>query len=170
MTKMTKLLSLGFALMVGVVSAAGAQSTVASADSRFMMDAAAGGMRELELSRLAVSKAKRPEVRSLAQMLVDDHTMVAAELTELAARKNVSLPMEMSAEQLAERDQLSKLSGAAFDDAYLKAMVKGHERGIGLFTKEASSGGDTDAKAWSGKILPKLQAHLSKVQELEGGR
>jgi putative membrane protein len=78
--------------------------------------------------------------------------------------------MQLSAEALAERDQLSKLSGAAFDDAYLKAMIKGHEKGVSLFTGESTSGADADAKAWATKILPKLKTHLGKVRELSGGR
>jgi putative membrane protein len=103
-------------------------------------------------------------------MLVEDHGMVNAELTELAARKNVTLPMQLGTDVLAERDQLAKLSGAAFDDAYLKAMARGHEKGIGLFTTESTSGADPEAKAWAGKILPKLKTHLAKVKELCGGR
>ncbi|HEY6549145.1 MAG TPA: DUF4142 domain-containing protein [Vicinamibacteria bacterium] len=154
--------------VLGTAFAAHAQPT--SADGQFMMDAAAGGMREMEMSRLAAAKASRPEVKALAQMLVDDHTMVNAELSELAGRKKVALPTQPSAEVMAEQDQLSKLSGAAFDDAYLKAMIKGHEKGISLFTGESTSGADPDAKAWAAKILPKLKTHLGKVRELGGGR
>ena len=152
--------------VLGTASAAHAQS----ADGQFMMDAAAGGMKEMEMSRLAAAKASRPEVKALAQMLVDDHTMVNAELSELAGRKKVALPTQLSAEAMAEQDQLSKLSGAAFDDAYLKAMIKGHEKGISLFTGESTSGADAEAKAWAAKILPKLKTHLGKVRELGGGR
>jgi len=172
MKKMIKAVSSGAcALMLGtgasvVLAQTPTAQMPASADSRFMADAAAGGTMELELSRLATERASRPEIKSLAQMLVDDHTMVSAELTELAARKGVTLPAQPSADHIAERDRLAKLSGPQFDEAYLKAMTKGHEKSVALFSKESSTGADADAKAWATKVLPKLQGHLAKVKDL----
>jgi putative membrane protein len=161
---------LGLLLAAGLVPSVVAQGTSAISPNRFMMDAAAGGLTEMELSRLALDKASRPEIKTLAQMLIDDHTMVNNELAELAGRKSVALPTEPSPEGRAERDRLSRLSGAAFDEAYLSAVTKGHEKSIRIFTEQSSSGTDADAKAWATKTLPKLQGHLSKVQEVARGR
>jgi putative membrane protein len=140
------------------------------ADRDFMMTAAAGGMAEVELGQLAAEKATRPEVKQFAQMLVNDHSQANEELKTLAQRKNVSLPSGPKAEHDAEKERLSRLSGPAFDDAYVQSMVKDHEKDVELFSRQASSGSDPEAKAWAAKILPKLKQHLAQAKQLAAGR
>jgi putative membrane protein len=77
------------------------------------------------------------------------------------------LPAEVKAEHKALHDRLGRMTGNEFDTAYMKAMVKDHEKAV-LFKKEAASGGDPDAKAWAAKTLPSLEAHLAKARELAG--
>jgi putative membrane protein len=154
---------------VALASPAAAQSTGKPADEQFMKDAASDGTAEVELARLAVEKATRPEVKSYAQMLVDDHTRANDELKGLAAQKNVTLPAEPKAEQKATRDRLSKLSGAAFDHAYVNAMVTDHQKAVALFSRESKSGADPDAKAWAAKTLPTLEEHHTKAKALATG-
>src|SRR3954462_14337674 len=46
----------------------------ASNATDFMTEAAQGGMAEVQLGKLAVSKAQNAEVKKFGQMMVDDHT------------------------------------------------------------------------------------------------
>jgi putative membrane protein len=137
-------------------------------DKTFMTTAAADGMAEVELGRLASDKATRQEVKDFGKMMVDDHSKANDELKALAAQKNVTLPAEPKPQHKAEKDRLEKMSGAAFDDAYLKAMVKDHQKAVDLFKKEASSGRDPETKAWAAKTLPKLEEHLAHVKKMAG--
>jgi putative membrane protein len=147
----------------------GAGAMSAASDSTFMMKAAGDGMAEVELGRLATERASSGDVKSFAQMLVDDHSKANSELTGLAGQKGVSLPSDPPPPARATYDRLSKLSGDAFDHAYAAEMVKDHEKAVALFSSEASGGRDADAKAWAAKTLPTLQQHLAKARELAGG-
>jgi putative membrane protein len=166
----TLILTATLAAAVFALGARGAaQSTGKTADETFMKEAAAAGTAEVEVGQLAVEKASRPEVKSYAQMLVDDHTRANEELKGLAAQKNVTLPAEPKAEQKATRDRLSKLSGAAFDHAYVDAMVTDHQKAVALFRRESKGGSDPDAKAWAAKTLPTLEQHHAKARALASG-
>ena len=138
-----------------------------TAPNGFMMEAARGGMAEVELSKLATTKAQNPEVKKFAQQMIQDHTNANAELKQLAGKKNVTLPTELDAEHKALKDSLSSLSGASFDKAYVNAMMSDHEKTVNLFKTQAGGGTDADAKAFAAKTLPKLQGHLDMIKGIE---
>src|SRR5438105_12736902 len=60
-----------------------------SEDIEFVLDAAKGGMAEVELGRLAAGHAKNDEVRKFAQRMVDDHTKAGDELQAIAASRGI---------------------------------------------------------------------------------
>src|SRR5205814_6248381 len=88
-------------------------------DRSFMTEAATGGMAEVELGRLAAQKGQSADVKKFGQRMVDDHSKAKDELKQLATRKGVTLPADLTSEQKSEKDKLSKLSGAAFDKEYM---------------------------------------------------
>lgn len=133
----------------------------------FMMKAAQGGMAEVELGKLAASKAQSADVKSFGQKMVTDHSKANDELKAVAAKKSVTLPTDVNAEQKAEMDKLSKLSGAEFDKEYVKMMVEDHEKDVADFEKESSSGADADVKAFATKTLPTLKSHLEMIKGIQ---
>ena len=74
-------------------------------------------------------------------------------------------------------DQLSRLSGAEFDKAYMDAMVRDHQQAVQAFQKEANIGTgtkrqkpDTHAKTDSQiaqELLPTLQKHLTEAEQID---
>jgi len=138
-----------------------------TAPDAFMTEAAIGGMAEVELSRLAVSKGQDAEVKKFAQKMIEDHTNANAELKQLAGKKNVTLPTALDAEHKAIKDKLSGLSGAAFDKEYVNAMVADHEKIVNLFKTQAGGGTDADAKAFAAKTLPTLQMHTDMIKGMQ---
>jgi len=145
-------------------TASNQSSHTASGDSAFAMKAAQANIAEVELGKLALQKAMRDEVKQFAQMMVDDHSKALDELKGLPGSKNVTLPTGLDAEHKKLSDRLSKLSGAAFDREYMQAMVDGHKKVAAEFRKESQSGSDSDLKAWEGKTLPTVEAHLKRAE------
>jgi putative membrane protein len=141
------------------------QAAPTAADRRFMADAAAGGLAEVELGRLATDKGTRSEVKDFGKMMVDDHSKANEELKSLAEKEKVTLPAALKPADKALEARLRKLSGAAFDDAYMRAMVNDHVKDVAAFERESKSGGDADLKEWAGKTLPTLKHHLEKAKE-----
>jgi len=142
-----------------------AAKTAAAGSGTFMTKAAQGGKAEVELGQLAQSKASDPQVKAYGQMLVTDHSAANDELATLARNKSVTVPSDVSAAQKATKDRLDKLTGAAFDKAYMAQMVKDHETDIKEFERAANSA-DADVKAFASKTLPTLRHHLEEAQRI----
>jgi len=136
-----------------------------SADQVFVRKAAQGGMAEVQLGQLAADKAASDEVKKFGQRMVTDHGKANDELKSLAQQKNITLPADVDAKDKALHDRLAKMSGAAFDRAYMQHMLADHRTDVNEFKKESTSGKDPDVKAWAGKTLPTLEEHLRLAQD-----
>jgi putative membrane protein len=140
-----------------------------SADRRFVTEAAMGGMAEVELGRLAAERGASDAVKQFGQRMVDDHSSANTELMQLATAKGITLATTLDAKHQAMVKKMSGLSGAAFDRAYAKEMVKDHNKAVALFQSAAQRGADTDLKAFAQKTLPTLQEHLRMARALPQG-
>jgi len=128
-------------------------------DQDFVKEAAQAGIAEVALGKLALQRAQNPYVRQFAQRMVDDHSRVNHELTDLAKNQGVEVPNEMNAEQRNLNARLATLSGAAFDREYMRAMVKDHTRNVALFRNYSQNGKHEEMKSWAAKTLPTLRRH-----------
>jgi putative membrane protein len=124
-----------------------------------------GGMEEVELGKVAVQKAQNDKVKQFGQRMIDDHTKAGEQLKSIAAKDNIAIPSRLNAKHKAVVDKYSNLSGAEFDRAYMKDMVRDHEKDIADFQKEANGGSNSDLKSWAGSTLPTLQEHLRMAKE-----
>src|SRR5262245_45347502 len=97
-------------------------------DEHFVMDVAHAGMAEVELGKMATDKASKDEVKKFGQRMVDDHSKAGDELKTIAQTKNITWPADLDAKHKAVRDRLSKMTGDAFDRAYMQEMVEGHRK------------------------------------------
>jgi putative membrane protein len=154
----------GFLLFVASASA----QTVSDADQQFMKEAAAGGMAEVDLGRLAARKGHNAQVRSFGNRMVRDHSKAAGELKSLASRKHVTLPTTMTDEQKTEKANLMKLSGAEFDREYMRMMVEDHDKDVADFQQKSTDAADAALKAWVTKTLPTLQDHQRLAHAIQG--
>ena len=144
-----------------------AKSTAAKSSTAdpFAKEAAAGGLAEVAFGNLAKQKAASADVKAFGDRMVTDHSKANDELKQWAASNNVTLPSDLDAKAKATQERLSKLSGDAFDKAYMKDMVADHKKDVAAFKKESTSGKNADLKAWAGKTLPTLEDHLKMAQD-----
>lgn len=134
-------------------------------DKSFMKSAAEGGMAEVELGRLAAQKSADPDVKAFGQRMVDDHSRANEKLKELAASLHYPLPTGLKASDRREAHQFAALSGADFDHAYVKEMVKDHQGDVKEFEKEATHG-NGPVRSFASDTLPTLREHLRMAQEM----
>jgi putative membrane protein len=131
------------------------------------MEAAEGGMAEVELGKLATQNAESAQVKQFGQRMVDDHTKANDELKKVAEQKGVTLPTQLSAKDQASKDKLSKLKGEQFDRAYMHDMVKDHKTDVAEFQKASTTAKDSDVKNFAAQTLPTLEDHLKQAQQVE---
>jgi len=137
-----------------------------SADAAFIKKAAVGGMAEVDLGTLASSKASDDKVKSFAQKMVTDHGKANDELKMLAASKQIELPSAIDSKHQATHARLDKLSGSAFDRAYVSDMLADHKKDVAEFKHQSTSATDPDVKAFASKTLPTLEEHLRMIEDI----
>jgi putative membrane protein len=166
---------------IGMVTAAAAQSSndktssassgtssakLAPADRQFVRKAAEGGLAEVELGKLASEKAESPDVKQFGQRMVDDHTKANDQLKQVASEKGVTVPDKLSAKDAATKARLEKLSGKAFDRAYMRDMVTDHTKDVSEFRMESKNAKDPDVKNFASQTLPTLKDHLKEAKSI----
>jgi len=153
--------------LIAIAGIAVAAEIGRTADEReFINKAAQGGQMEVLAGKLAVQRALDPAVKDFGQKMASDHTAANAQLKKLAESKLVNLPDSVSPEEHTALGKLEGLTGADFDKAYSRMMVKDHETDISDFQKEIKKGQDADVKAFAEQTLPTLQHHLMLAKRL----
>jgi len=140
---------------------------LASGDRKFVMEAAHGGMAEVELGKMAAEKGSSDAVKQFGKRMADDHAKASDELKQFAQQKGLTLPTDLDAKHKQLRDRLAKLNGVDFDKAYANEMVKDHKKDVADFKRQAKSAKDPDLKSWAGKTLPTLEDHLKQAQDMQ---
>lgn len=137
-----------------------------SDDKSFVKDAAEGGIAEVEMGKLAEQKASSAQVKAFGHRMVVDHTRLNAQMKPVAEKMGVSVPTSMSVGQKATYEELKMKSGADFDKAYIKDMVKDHQEDLDNFNKElgSTSYAPLKAKVAAGKTV--IEGHKKMADSL----
>lgn len=142
---------------------------VVADDAKFAVDAANGGMTEIQLSQLATTKAVNSKVKDFANMMITDHTKAGDSLKAVATTKNITLPDSVNADSKKAIADLSAKSGADFDKAYVDKMVADHKATVDMFESASKSLKDPDLKAFVDKTLPTIKGHLDHINKIKAG-
>ena len=136
--------------------------------SDFMIEAASGGMKEVELGKLAQQKATNQRVKDFAAMMVESHSKANTELITLAQAKNVTLPETMGEKHQKVFENIKSKAGADFDKEYMKEMVDEHQKMVDKFKKRAKEGDkrDSEVSDFAQKTLTHLQIHLDSARAI----
>ena len=137
-------------------------------DAKWAVDVANAGMTEIELSKVAQTKAMNPRLKGFADMMVTDHTAAADKLKSIATSKSITLPDKLSDASQKKLDELNKKSGKDFDKAYMDDMLDGHKKAVDAFQKGSKDLQDADLKNFAAQTLPTIQMHQDSIKAIAG--
>jgi putative membrane protein len=128
------------------------QQRLAQDKKQFAQNMFMANLAEVQMGQLGVQHATSPQVKAFAQMMVTEHTKANQELVPVAKQLEVQQPTALDEKHQAIADRLSKLHGAEFDKAFMKAMVDAHREAAamlgpmaGIQSAQGESGGAGDA-------------------------
>ena len=134
----------------------------------------AANQAEIAAGELARKKAKKSEVKKLAEMMVKDHGAAEKEAKAVLTKSSVAPEEGDAARKLATdattaMDQLKTLKGAEFDRAYVDSQVTMHQQVIDSVDQLLLPNvQNADLKAFIEGVRPKLEAHLEHAKTLQG--
>jgi putative membrane protein len=134
----------------------------------FAVNAANGGMMEVQLGMIARDKATSQRVKDFGSMMVMDHSKGNDDLMARAKSQNIALPGKMGDDEQKMVDKLSKKTGKDFDKAYMEMMVDDHKKDIAEFKDAAEKCTNTSIKNFASQTLPVLEKHLDSAQAITG--
>jgi putative membrane protein len=178
MKTITLIITLGTAVALSSAFGAPKEKTDASpteakasaAETAFMKKAADGGMTEVELGKVAEKNGQKENVKSFGSHMVKDHGKANDDLKSVAGKMNVTLPDKVSAKHQAKIDKMSKMSGDAFDAAYVKGMVEDHTTTVADFEKASGTVKNADLKKFIDDTLPVIKEHLKMAKEMQSAK
>jgi len=140
---------------------------VAEKDAQHVVDAYAAGLYEIKLAETVSKYAVTKEAKSLAGMLAEGHSKINAELKSLAAKKQITLPTDVTPEQAKKIDELSEEKRKDIDKDYTSEMVSKHKESVAMYERCSTECADADIKAWFGNTVPELRKHLDMAMNSE---
>ena len=128
---------------------------------------------DIDAGKLALTKAKSPDVKSFAQLMITDHSGVNKSATELVTKLRVTPENSPTSQSLQKGGDdnlaaLKKLSGSAFDRAYVDHEVAYHQAVLdAVDTTLIPSAQNAELKALLVKVRPAFVAHLDHAKHLQ---
>jgi putative membrane protein len=136
-------------------------------DRQFVQHAAQGGMMEVQLGQLAQEKGQSDAVKQLGQTLANDHQQANQRLQQIAQAKQIDVSTDMGQKHQQQMSKLQNQSGAAFDRAFLQAVIQEHQRDITEFRSQSNQTQDTALRDFTTSTLPTLEQHLQQAREAQ---
>jgi putative membrane protein len=131
-----------------------------------------GDSMEVELARLAETRAASAEVRDFARMLATDHSAYLAQDLEMNKDEQLGRMANPSDNTLSRLtsvwNELNGLNGTAFDRAFLKHIAMKHQSSIAAYRTLEPSARDDDLEKLLEDRVPLLERHLNRAREIAG--
>lgn len=136
-------------------------------EKSFIMKAANGGMTEVEAGKSAAQKGASDAVKDFGNQMVKDHSKANDQLKEVASKMGVSVPDKVDSMHEAKLAKMNKMSGAAFDKAYVMDMIKAHQKDIAEFETADKQVKNADLKKFIEETVPVMKEHLEMIQKFD---
>jgi putative membrane protein len=159
-------LASALAMAAALLSAPLALAAAPSHADAFIKKAVQGNLAEIKMGQLAERKGATAAVRHLGAVLVQDHSEANQKAMAAASSMGVTPPAEPNSKEVRMYRHLAGLSGRRFDQAFVKAQVKDHEKDIAKYRKEAKAP-TGPAATYASMSLPVLHKHLRMAEALE---
>ena len=146
----------------------GAQGTATPsfADQAFVRKTLEDNQAQVQMGQLAAQKSSSADVKQFGEKMADIHEQLTAQMKPVAKKLGVSEPKEPSKKEKEEIARMQALSGADFDAAFIKAMMKEQQSDLKDFKSEAQSAQDPAVQQLARLDAPVLSQHLRILQQL----
>lgn len=136
-------------------------SELSGKDQEYLRDRARMLMVDIQAGQLASKKANTDQVRAFAYRLVNDHQQSLENLRKVAANRKVELPAAPSERDLQSVTRLTGLTGAEFDEEYIKRAIREHKIGTKADRKRRYGTKDPEMRTLAAASHEREDIHLA---------
>ena len=137
------------------------------APAEYVATAGASDLYERTSSQMVLESTSDPKVRSLAQMMVSEHSQSTADVKAAAAKSHVpAAPPKLTPLQIELVAQLRAEQGPARDAAYIAQQKASHGQALNVQKAYAMEGTAPALKATAAKIVPVVEKHIELLKTM----
>ncbi|APL94588.1 DUF4142 domain-containing protein [Sphingobium indicum] len=135
----------------------------------YIPQAAIGDMYEMEAGKIAMVRARAPEVKAFARMMVADHQRSSDRLRRFVADNpvNIAIPQNIDARRRAMLGQLNGAGDQEFDSVYVGQQAAAHLEAFNLQSSYARRGDYPALRKMAGEMVPVIAAHRKQAEALD---
>lgn len=145
-----------------------AHTTIRYNDAQLVEKSVMAGIRIIQASEAAQTKASDPDILQFAARLIADHRSANQELMNLAAAANIPVPTDAYPDKREVMEAVNERAGPEFEKGYIRDMVKDHMKALSLYKKGVSAADNEQLSSFFKRRLPGLQGHLDRARMLAG--
>jgi putative membrane protein len=135
------------------------------ADQAFVKVVLERALTEEQLGQLAQQKSESADVKQLGQKMVENQTAFDEQFKTLAKLLEISPPKAPSKKDSQLIARLSGLSGAQFDEEYLKAVAKDNRQETQDFQSESQKAEDPDLLRATQEDVPVIAKYSQVIDD-----
>lgn len=139
---------------------------ISNAAVDFATDIAYANLKEIELGKLAQTKANYQRLKDFGKRMVSAHVQSNQELQKACYSAGVTVPSDLSEADRKEIASLAEKEDKAFDRSYIKKMVHEHQATMEKLDAAAHNMKDTALQHYARKTLPVVTAHLEEARHI----
>lgn len=149
---------------VGQMSAA---TLGANSPEAYVSNAAEGDMYEIMAADIALERTQNAQIRELAQTIKTDHTAASKALKGMLpqAAPEAEIPTKLDERRQGMLDNLRSAPADSFDRTYIDQQVAAHQEAVTLH--RGFSDNDSPLAAHARSVLPKIEMHLERAQQIQ---
>ncbi|MDE1166681.1 MAG: DUF4142 domain-containing protein [Pseudomonas sp.] len=141
-----------------------ATTACAASANDFIDRASAAGVGQVEASKQALAKTGYDDVKTYANVMIKDHTIINEQLAQLGQKLNIQVPAE--AALAGKVKPMKPIAGKSWEASYAANQVQVQTAVAELFKDEANSSDVPELKAYALENLPTVNRHLKMAQRL----
>ncbi len=135
-------------------------------DMEFLHKTLEDDLAQEQMGQLAVQKSQSEDVKQFGEKMAQIHEQLTDQITPVAKKLGVDEPKQPSKKDRQEIEKMQSLSGADFDAAFIRAMLKDQQDDLKSFKSESESSQDPTVQQLAKMDEPVLSQHLQILEQI----
>jgi len=141
------------------------QSKEMAGEKLFVVETALGNMFEIAFAQQALQKSQDPQVKQVAQTIIQDHGQASQQLMQVAQKLQLELPQGLTSMKQQELQIIGQMDSQMFDKKYIGMNDALHAKDVTEYRHVSQMAQSPDVKQFASQTLPKLQQHHAMVKQ-----
>lgn len=136
-----------------------------AADKLFILNQCLGNEEEIVLSQQVAEKSQNPQVKQIAEKMIQDHSQMSRQLQQVAQQLQMQAPEGLTPMKLEEIEIMTSLPSDQLDQHYVAKMNEMHAKDVACFRAACKLAQNQQVKQFATQTLPTIQQHHHEIMQ-----